>query len=199
MRTVSLMGRFAAAGFAAGVLAGCVTAKGAPYSETLARVGTPAAEHARVVFLRPDQRYDDASLSRVVVRIDDRVLGKLAYGGYLLTDVPVGEIVLQVSADNRFFGTCKLPVRVLAGDTLYFDVAPRPANIAAGAVGAVFGGAVAGGAAATASQVAVGSTAGGAAASAAEGAGEGCKGPYRMTPLAPAAALEHLGRLRASE
>jgi hypothetical protein len=198
MRNVSAMDRFAV-GLMAGVLAGCVTAKGAPFSETLAKAGAPGTEHARIVFLRPDKRYDDASLSRIVVRIDDQVLGKLAYGGYLLADVSVGEVILEVSADNRFFGTCKLPVQVSGGETIYFDVAPRPANIAAGAVGAVFGGAVAGGAAASASEVAVGSTAGGAAGSAAEGARKGCGGPYRLTPLAPAVALEHLGRLHASE
>jgi hypothetical protein len=200
MRNIAVLGSLAAAGLAAGALGSCVSAKGATYPQTIAIVGAPASGHARVVLLRPDQRYDDASLSRIVVRIDDRVLGKLAYGGFLLADVPVGEVVLEVSADNRFFGTCKLPVRVSAGDTLYFDAAPRPANIVAGAVGVVAGGAVAGGAAATTSQVAVGAAAGGATASAAEGnVAKPCGGPYRMTPIAPAVALAHLDRLRASE
>ncbi len=199
MRTVCHMNRFAAAGLVASALAGCVTAKGPPYSETLVNAGAPAAGHARIVFLRPDQRYDDASASRVVLRIDDRVVGKLAYAGFVLADVPARNVVVEASARNRFFGTCRLSLHPAAGETLYFDVAPRPANIAAGAAGAVVGGAVAGGAAASASQVAVGSTAGGAAASAGEGAREGCGGPYRMTPLAPAVALEHLARLRASE
>ena len=199
MRTVSLMDRLVAAGLVAGVLAGCVTAKGAPFSETLAKAGALPADHARVVFLRPDQRYDDASANRIVLRVGERVVGKLAYGGFILADVPAGDVVVEASARNRFFGTCKLSLKPAAGDTIYLDVAPRPANIAAGAVGAVFGGAIAGGAVASASQVAVGSTVGGTAASAAEGARKGCGGPYRMTPLAAAAALEHLDRLRASE
>jgi hypothetical protein len=197
MRTVSFMDRFAAAGFAAGVLAGCVTAKGATYPQTLFEVGALAPNDARIVFLRPDQRYDDASLSRMVVRIDDRIIGKLAYGGFLIADVPAGQTVLEISADNRFWGTCKLPLEIAAGDTRYFDATPRPANIAAGAVGVLAGGAAVGSAAPAV--VAAGSVAGDAAASAAESAGKTCGGPYRLTPLDPAAALTHLDRLRASE
>jgi hypothetical protein len=197
MRTVSLMDRFAAAGLVAGALAGCVTAKGATYPQMLFEVGALGPNDARIVFLRPDQRYDDASLSRMVVRIDDRVVGKLAYGGFLIADVPAGETVLEISADNRFWGTCKLPLEVAAGDTRYFDAVVRPTNIAAGAVGVFAGGAAVGSAASAV--VAAGSVAGDAVASAAESAGKTCGGPYRLTPLEPAAALEHLDRLRLSE
>lgn len=168
MRMIAVVGRLAAAGLAAAALGSCVSANGPTYSRTLEDVGVPAADQARIVFLRPDPRYDDASASRIVVRIDDRVVGKLAYGGFILADVAPGEVEVEASARNRFFGTCKLTL--------------HPA----------------GGAAASASQAAVGSTAGGMAGSAAEGARAGCGGPYRMTPPAPAVALEHLGRLRAS-
>jgi hypothetical protein len=197
MRSVSLMDRFAAAGLAAGVLTGCVTAKGATYPQTLFEAGELAPNDTRIVFLRPDQRYDDASLSRMVVRIDDRIIGKLAYGGFLIADVPAGQTVLEISADNRFWGTCELPLEVAAGDTHYFDATPRPANIAAGAVGVLAGGAAVGSAAPAV--IAAGSVAGDAAASAAESAGKTCGGPYRLTPLDPAVALAHLDRLRASE
>ena len=197
MRTVSLMGRFAAAGFVAGALHGCVTAKGATYPETLFEVGALGPNDARIVFLRPDQRYDDASLSRMVVRIDDHIIGKLAYGGFLIADVPAGETVLEISADNRFWGTCKLPLEVAAGDTRYFDAVVRPTNIAAGTAGVFAGGAAVGSAASAV--VAAGSVAGDAVASAAESAGKTCGGPYRLTPLDPTVALEHLDRLRASE
>ena len=181
MNRVSSIGSIVAAGFAVGVLGGCVTAKGASYAEALAAAGVTGVQ-ARIVVLRPDQRYDDASLSRMVIRIDDRIRGKLAYGGFLLTDVPEGERTLQVSADNLLFGTCILVLQVKAGETLYFDASPRPANIAASAVGAVAAG-VPGG---TVGQIV-------------EGAGPGCQGPYRLVPLEPAAALAHLERLRASE
>src|SRR5688572_22934420 len=187
----------AATGLAAGALGGCVSAKGATYSETLLEAGAPSPNDTRIVFLRPDQRYDDASLSRMVVRIDDRIIGELAYGGFLIADVPAGQTVLEISADNRFWGTCKLPLEVAAGDTHYFDATPRPANIAAGAVGVLAGGAAVGSAAPAV--IAAGSVAGDAAASAAESAGKTCGGPYRLTPLDPAVALAHLDRLRASE
>ena len=199
MRWFAVSGSLAAASLAAGALGASVTAKGATYPETLFEAGALGPNDARIVILRPDQRYDDASLSRMVVRIDDRIVGKLAYGGFLLEDVPAGEIVLEISADNRFYGTCKLPLRVAAGDTKYFDASPRPANIAAGTIGVLAGGAVAGGASASAAEVAAGSVAGDAVASAAESAGKTCGGPYRMTPLDAAVALEHLDRLRASE
>jgi hypothetical protein len=182
MRTIAVLGSLAAAGLVTGAVGGCVTAKGATYSQTLFDVGALGPNDGRIVFLRPDQRYDDASLSRMVVRIDVQIIGKLAYGGFLIEDVPVGEVVLEVSADNRSWGTCKLPFRVSAGDTTYFDASPRLANSVAGAIG-----------------TAVASVPGDMAASAAESAGKTCGGPYRLTPLAPAVALAHLDRLRASE
>ena len=174
-----------------------MTAKGATYSQAMFEIGAVNPNDARIVFLRPDQRYDDASLSRMVVRIDNRIIGKLAYGGFLVAEILPGEVVLEVSADNRLWGTCKLPLRVVAGDTTYFDASPRLANSVAGAAGMLAGGAAVGASAAPA-EVAAGSLAGDAAASAAESAGKTCGGPYRLTPRAPAVALGHLDRLRDS-
>jgi hypothetical protein len=95
MRKITVLGSLAAAGFAAGAMGSCVSAKGASWPETLAQAGAPTEDRAHVVLLRPDQRYDDASLSRIIVRIDGRVIGKLAYGGFLLADVPAGELTLK--------------------------------------------------------------------------------------------------------
>ena len=197
MRTKALLGNFAAVGLAAGAFSSCVTAKGATYSETLFDIGAPSPNDARIVFLRPDQRYDDASLNRMVLRIDDQVIGKLAYGGFLVRDVPAGKVILEISADNRLWGTCKLPLVIEAGDTRYFDAKVRPTNIAAGTIGVLAGGAAVG--SASPAVVATGSVAGDMAASAAESAGKTCGGPYHLTPIAPPVALEHLDRLRASE
>ena len=91
--------------------------------------------------------------------------------------MPEGERILQVSADNLLFGICTLVLQVKAGETLYFDASPRPANIAAGAAGAVVAGMPGG----TAGQIV-------------EGAGPGCQGPYRLVPLEPSVALGHLER-----
>jgi hypothetical protein len=199
MRTNAVLASLAVAGIAAGALGSCVTARGGSYAESLFDIGAPNPNDARIVFLRPDQRYDDASLSRMVIRVDDRIVGKLAYGGFLIEDVSPGEVVLEISADNRFYGTCKLPLRVVAGETKYFDAKVRPTNIAAGAIGVLAGGAAVGGASPSPAEVAAGSVAGNAVASAAESAGKTCGGPYRFVPLEPAVALKHLDRLRASE
>lgn len=84
-----------------------------------------------------------------------------------------------------------------AGDTRYFDATVRPAGTAAGAIGTMAGGAAVGSTAPAV--VAAGTVAGDAAASAAESAYKTCGGPYRLTPLEPRIALQHLDRLRASE
>lgn len=188
-----------------GAMAGCAS-QGARYPEVIALAGAPPSGHARIVLLRPDKRFDNYSLSRAVIRVNDRSLGKLAYGGFLFADVTGDETVLEASARNRWYGSCALRVKANAGDTLYVDVAPRPANIAAEIVGAVAGEAVVGGGSGNAgmneilvdkraAEVAAASTAGGAAASAIEGAGKECGGPFRLTPIAAPAALEQLDRL----
>jgi hypothetical protein len=109
------------------------------------------------------------------------------------------------------FGVCELPVSVKSGETLYVDVDPRSENQTADIVGMIVSSAVlvsfpttagigdlaeslvvepavagAAGAAATATTAAV------------EGAGKRCAGPYRMAPLAEAAALRELARLKSS-
>ena len=182
MRWFAVSGSLAAASLVAGALGACVTAKGASYAEALAAAGVTGVQ-VRIVVLRPDQRYDDASLSRMVIRIDDRIRGKLAYGGFLLTDVPEGERILQVSADNLLFGICTLVLRVKAGETLYFDASPRPANIAAGAAGAVVAG----------MPRRHGRADRGRRGSAA------VRAPIVWFPCEPSVALGHLERLRASE
>ena len=70
MRWFAVSGSLAAASLVAGALCACVTAKGASYAEALAAAGVTGVQ-VRIVVLRPDQRYDDASLSRMVIRIDE--------------------------------------------------------------------------------------------------------------------------------
>jgi hypothetical protein len=207
MRMIPAVGKGALAALLLGAMPGCASL-GEPYPKVVGEIGPPPQGHARIVLLRPDQRFDDASLSRVVIRVNDEVLGKLAYGGFLFVDVDENETVMEASARNRWYGSCKLRVTAKAGDTIYVDVAPRPVNIAAGLVGAVAGAAVVGGAGAGhagmdeilvekgAAEVAAASTAGGAAASAIESTGKECGGPYRLKPVAASTALESLESLR---
>ncbi|HJQ74266.1 MAG TPA: hypothetical protein VJ814_05235, partial [Gaiellaceae bacterium] len=122
-----------------------------------------------------------------------------------------GDVVLQASAKSRAYGVCQLHLVVASGETRYVDVDPRSEYMAADIVGAVVGGAVL---ASAPSTVGVGDlpetliveptvagaagTAATAATSAAEGAGKRCAGPYRLAPLAEAAALAELPRLKSS-
>ena len=207
MRKIPAVGTGALAALVLGAMPSCASLGGL-YPEVIAATGPPPQGYARIVLLRPDQRFDNASLSRVVIRVNDEVLGKLAYGGFLFVDVDENETVLEASARNRWYGSCKLRVTGKAGDKIYVDVAPRPVNFAAEIVGAVAGAAVVGGGNAGhagmdeilmekgAAEVAAASTAGGAAASAIESAGKECGGPHRLKPVAASAALESLERLR---
>jgi hypothetical protein len=205
MRKVSAPWARATAAFLVSAMAGCAT-QGARYPEVLAETGAPPEGLARIVLLRPDKRFDNYSLSRAVIRVNDRILGKLAYGGFLFVDVPEEETALEASAESRWYGSCKLRVWAKAGDTIYLDVAPRPADIAADLVGAAVGAAVVGGGSSHAGmnevpigaddvKVAVASSAGSAVATRIEGAGKECEGPFRMKPVSAPAALEQLDRL----
>ena len=209
MRQLSVTATLAFASLLFGSLQGCTTQK-TSYAAALDRIGPVANGHARIVLLRPDQRFDNYSLSAAHIHIDDEKAGKLAYGGFLLFDVDSSEVVLAASARNRFYGVCELKVSAKAGETLYLDVAPRPANVLAELAGAAVGAAVVGGGPTelgiedilideSTVEVAAASTAGGAAGSAVEAAGKPCGGPFRLKLLDAQAALEQLGRLSLSE
>lgn len=206
MQMIPAIGTGALATLLLSTMEGCAT-QGGPYPEVIAAAGAPLEGHARIVLLRPDKRFDNYSLSRAVIRVNDRILGKLAYGGFLFVDVPEEETVLEASAKNRWYGICQLRLQAKAGDTIYLDVAPRPADVAADLVGAAVGAAAVGGGSSHAGmdeiligaddvKVAAASSAGAAVATKIEGAGKDCEGPFRLKPVAASGALESLARLR---
>jgi len=189
-----------------GLLPGCA-AQGARYSEI---AGTPvASDQARIVLLRPNDRYDDYSLSKAVVKVNDATVGKLAYGGFLKLDVAAGDVAVKVQAKNALYGICELRFATEPGTTVYLDVAPRTASVIAGAAGTLVGAAAVNPPAEAgmgqvplgqgASQVAVAGTVGGAAANAIETSGKTCGGPYKLTPLQASAALAQLEKLTSSD
>jgi len=184
-------------------LVGCAVT-GASYKETTADSTPVAADQARVILLRRKDRYDDYSASKAVVRINDRVAGKIRYGGFFYVDVPPGQVKLLASARNTGYGTCELRIPIAAGTTTYVDVAPRMAHSLAGLAGSAAGAAAVGtdGAATLTealitdpAKAGVASTAGGAMAQGAESAGKECGGPYALTQLADADALRYLDEL----
>jgi hypothetical protein len=194
----------------AAALVGC-GATGPLYPESLAEIGPYPEGMGRIVLLRSDDFANRNVASPVYVRIDEELIGRLAWRGFLIAQVPAGDVVLQASAKNRMFGVCELPVSVKSGETLYVDVDPRPENQVADIVGTVVSSAVLVSAPTTAGvgdlaesvvvESAAASAAGAAASaatSAVEGAGKRCAGPYRLAPLAEAAALGELPRMKSS-
>jgi hypothetical protein len=194
----------------AAALAGC-GATGPLYPESIATLGPYPEGMGRIVLLRSDDFANRNVASPVYVRVGEDLLGKLAYRGFLIAQVPAGDFVLQASAKSRMYGVCELPVSVKSGETLYVDVDPRQEYQAADIVGAVVGGAVLASAPSTVGigdlaeslvvEPAVAGAAGAAASvatSAAEGAGKRCAGPFRLAPIAEAAALSELPRLKSS-
>jgi hypothetical protein len=194
----------------AAALSGCA-ATGEPYPEALARAGALPEGTSRVVLLRSDDFANRNIASPVYVHVENDLVGKLAYGGFLIAEVPAGDVVLEASAKNRRYGVCQLHLAVSSGETRYVDVDPRSEYVAADIVGAVVGGAVLASAPGTVGvgdlpetlvvEPAVAGAAGAAATAAtaaAEGAGKRCAGPYRLTSLSPAAALAELPRLKSS-
>ncbi len=205
MRMIPAVGTGALTTLLLSAASGCAT-QGGPYPEVIAEAGATAEAHARIVLLRPDKRFDNYSLSRAVIRVNDRILGKLAYGGFLFVDVPEEETVLEASAKSRWYGSCKLRLQAKAGDTIYLDVAPRPADVAADLVGAAVGTAAVGGGSSHVGmdeipigaddvKVVAASSAGAAVATKIDGADKECEGPFRMKPVAAPAALKQLDRL----
>lgn len=200
MRMVPVVGSAALAALFLGAMTGCAS-NGPLYPEVIAEAGPPADGHARIVLLRPDERFDNYSLSRALIRVNDREFGKLAYGGFLFVDVR-DEALIEAAVRNRWAGNCVLRIRAKAGDTIYLDVAPRPVNVAAELVGV--GAAVAIGvpSVSTVGDVLVDTAVSGATGAVVSAATETivyadkpCGGPFRMKPLAPADAEKHLERL----
>jgi len=206
MRVTTNGGTCVLAILSCGVLAGCA-AQGARYSEVAK--DPVASGKSRIVLLRPNNRYDDYSLSKAVVKLNDAKAGKLAYGGFLQLDVDAGDVAVKVQAKNALYGTCELRFATEPGATVYLDVAPRTASVVAGAIGTLAGAAAVNAPAEAglnqvplgqgAAETAVGGTVGDAAASAAESYGKTCGGPYKLTPLHASAALEQLEKLTSSE
>ncbi|MEX2150070.1 MAG: hypothetical protein WD793_07635 [Steroidobacteraceae bacterium] len=183
----------------ASAMAGCAS-DGPRYPEIIAEAGPPPEGHARIVLLRPDERFDNYSLSRARIDVNGREFGRLSYGGFLYVDVN-DETLVEARVRNRWAGTCALRIRPQAGDTIYLDVAPRPVS-ATDIVTAAIPAAVVGPAASTFGDVLAESAASGAIGAAVDAAsavitsaGKPCGGPFRMKPLAPDDAKKHLERL----
>ncbi len=124
------------------VTAGC-SVNGPTYPEVIGHETAPAPEQVRIVFLRPDDRYDDYSGSEAVIRVNDGKLGELGYGGFLYTDVPAGAASIEAGTSNPlrlpWVKSCRFQLELNAGSTVFFDVRPRPSSVAIGVLSAIVG------------------------------------------------------------
>lgn len=200
MRKVSSSGIRATAALLAGAMAACVS-HGPRYPEVIADAGPPPEGRARIVLLRPDQRFDNYSMSGALIDVNGREFGKLAYGGFLFLDVTEEETLVEAGARSRWSAGCVVRVRAKPGDIVYIDVEPRPVGagdfVAAAAAAAIPGPDVS-----TVGDVltdaaisgATGAVVGAATESIVYG-GKPCSGPFRLKPLAPDEAKKHLERL----
>lgn len=203
MRKVSTPGIRATAALLLGVMAGCASTNGPRYPEVVAKAGPPPEGHARIVLLRPDERFDNYSLSRALISVNERDFGKLAYGGFLYVDVKEDdETLVAAGVRNRWAGNCEVRIRAKVGDTIYLDVTPRPVNVAAELAGAAAAAVVPGPDVSTVGDVFVESAASGATGAVVSATTEAivygdkpCGGPFRLKPLAPGDAKKHLERL----
>jgi hypothetical protein len=123
--------------------------------------------------------------------------------GFFFIDVPPGKVKLLASARNPGYGTCEVHIQLVAGKTVYVDVAPRTENVVAGLAGSIAGVAAVGDTTTIAADAAVatvvGSAVGGAMAQGAESAGKTCGGPYALIQLSEADALRYLDTLAWSQ
>ncbi len=126
----------------AGFLSGC-SASGPLYPEYSTASEPVAADTTRIVLVRPNDRYDDYAGSGAMMRVNGEDIGKLHYGGFLTTDVAAGEVTVWTSATNMRGNpvrkTCELRLLTSPGATVYVDVAPRGASMAANIAGMVIG------------------------------------------------------------
>lgn len=198
MRKVSPSGIRATAALLASAMASCVS-HGPRYPELIADAGPPPEGRARIVLLRPDQRFDNYSMSRALIDVDGREFGKLAYGGFLYVDVK-DEARIETSGRNRWAAGCVVRVRAKPGDTIYLDVEPRPVG-AGDFVGAAVAAAIPAGDVSTVGDVFTEAAASGAIGAVVGAATEAvvydkpCSGPFRLKPLAPDEAKKLLERL----
>ncbi len=214
MRTFLAVTRSVFAASVASTVLGC-SAAGPLYVEFAAASIPPAADRTRIILMRPDDRYDDYSASRAVVRVNDQEIGQLAYGGFLTVDVAAGDVTVWTSAKNRFgnplIKSCELRLSTSPGATVFVDVAPRKASILAGVIGSAAG-AAAVSAPSTYGIAEIGEAmivdpliesaageVGAVVVSAAESAGKTCGGHFRLAVLGAEVAHPRLERLRMSE
>lgn len=143
---------------------------------------------ARVLVYRPadTMQYSGRAAS---LALDGAAPLSLRLGGFLAFDVAPGEHRFEVDLWDAP-GRCSLSFTAAPGTTAYFEVAPRPSNLAAGLPGALVTPSTPAGLLTGLSVMLSGM--------AAESAGKSCGGAFAIAPVDAAVAEPRLAGLRAS-
>jgi len=170
------------------LLAGC-TAFESPHSGSRAAPIEGASPTARLTIYRPSQSSQYAARS-ASLKLDATSIGGISNGDFRVVEVAPGSHSLEADMWDAP-GRCIVTFTVRAGESAYFEVAPRLANLAAGTPGAVLpvagsGGMLLGGAVMLAGM-------------SAESSGKQCGGAFSIEQTAPEVATMWLGSLRAAK
>ena len=153
------------------VLAGCA-ASGASYYDQLAksRPFPPTQAHVTVYRTGESSQYSgrDARIS-----VEGKAVVDVAYKGFNMFNLNPGNHVLSVDIWDSP-GSCALPVMIEDLKDYYFEVRPRPANLAGFLLGGVIGASI-------------------------ESSGKQCGGAFALAPVDESVALPALAPLKMTE
>jgi hypothetical protein len=178
------------------ILASCIAslltscaANGVRYSDDPQGMSPVADQMARITIYRTNQKVQYFARS-TTVKLNGESLGGISSGGFRIVDVEPGSHTLEADMWDAP-GRCTLTLKVTQGETAYFEISPRSANLAAGTPGAVVPNSTAGGLLVGGVLMLAGM--------AAESAGKQCGGAFAVTQVKPEDAVPKLVNLLASK
>ncbi len=170
------------------LLAGCSTLE-APHPDRHAAPFEAASPTARLTIYRPSQSTQYAARS-ASLKLNAASIGGISNGDFRVIEVSPGSHSLEADMWDAP-GRCVVTFSVRAGESAYFEVAPRSANLAAGTPGATLPAAGSGGMLLGGAVMLAGMSA--------ESAGKQCGGACSIEQKAPEVASVKLGNLRAAK
>ncbi len=170
------------------VLVGCAALE-APQPDTQAVSKTSTSLNARLTIYRPSQSVQYAGRS-ASLKLNAASIGGISSGDFRVVEVAPGSHSLEVDMWDAP-GRCTITFTVRTGESAFFEVAPRVANLAAGTPGALLPAAGAGGLLVGGAVMLAGMSA--------ESPGKQCGGAFSIEQTAPDVASSKLGGLRAAK
>lgn len=158
------------------VLSGCA-ANGTGYADHLQAIGPAKPDSSRVIAFRAGESLQGAG-GLVYLRANDKEIGAVGHKGFNVFELSPGSTQLLIQTPMAM-GSCQLTTELQAGQTYYFEIAPRSNSIKAATVGVLLGGIV-----------------GAMIASGIESAGKTCGGPTSIVEATPDRVSDILPQLK---